>query len=321
MPPSSSGPISVQPYAPEHAPAFLRLLNLARGQDTALESFLGQDAAWPASQIRQRAMAMQEGVAVGMVELRHFDYLPLGWLLLTLVVDPASRHQSSGAGLYRWAEHQAATLGADGLGANVLDDDPDSREWAVRRGFTLRAHRFASELNLLQTQPAPELPLGVTIRDMTGATPAEWERLVSLYGDLLMDTPDMFGQPRWAPEQLRAHTRDNPRARPDWTLLAVSETGETLGLCQGVQISMGIYNEFTGVIPAARGQGLARALKLELIRRAQAAGVLLMRTNNHAANGPMLSMNNRLCFVQLSGSWEMRRALGDETDALNRQFT
>ncbi len=309
MPPSSPGPVTIQPYNPENAAAFLRLLNLARGQDTALEAFLSQDANWPASQIRERAVAVQEGRAVGMAELRHFDYLPAGWLLFTLAVDPAGRRQGSGAGLYRWAQQQAASLGAAGLGGNVLDHDTHSRGWAERRGFALHAHRFASQLDLLQVQPAPELPPGVTIRDMTGATPAEWERLVSLYGDLLTDTPDMAGQPRWAPEQLRAHTRDNPRARADWTLLAVSETGEWLGLCQGVQISTGIYNEFTGVIPAARGLGLARGLKLELIRRARAAGVGLMRTNNHAANGPMLRVNSRLGFVQLSGSWEMRRTL------------
>ena len=305
---SSPGSITVEPYAPEHAAAFLRLLNLVRDQDTALDSFLSQDAAWPASQIRRRAVAVQKGVAVGMAELRHFDYLPLGWLLLTLAVDPAGRRQGSGAGLYRWAEQQAAGFGAAGLGGNVLDNDPQSRDWAERRGFAPHAHRFASQLGLGHAHPAPELPAGVTLRDMTGATPAEWEGFISLYGDLLMDTPDMADQPRWAPEQLRAHTRDNPRARPDWTLLAVSETGEWLRLCQGVQISTGIYNEFTGVIPAARGQGLARALKLELIQRAQAAGVLLMRTNNHANNLPMLGVNSRLGFVQLSGSWEMRRS-------------
>ena len=309
MPTSSPSPVSVQPYAPEHAPAFLRLLNLARGQSGSLEAFLSQDAAWPASQLRQRAVAVQMGAVVGMAELSHFDYVPAGWLRLTLAVDPEARSQGTGAALCGWIQAQADNLRPGGLSVSVLDDDPHSREWAERRGFALHAHRFASQLDLLQTYPAPEFPLGVTIRDMTGATPAEWERLETLYGDLLTQTPDLANQPRWTPEQLRAHTRDNPRARPDWTLLAVSETGETLGLCQGVQISTGIYNEFTGVVSQARGRGLARALKLELIRRAQAAGVLLMRANNHAANGPMLGVNNRLGFVQLSGSWEMRRAL------------
>ena len=91
-------------------------------------------------------------------------------------------------------------------------------------------------------------------------------------------------------------------------LLAVNEQ-EGLGLCHGLPISSGIYNEFTAMVPAARGQGLARALKLELIRRARAAGVGLMRTNNHAANLPMLSVNRRLGFVARTGSWELHREL------------
>ena len=95
---------------------------------------------------------------------------------------------------------------------------------------------------------------------------------MTLYGDLLLETPDLAGQPRWTREQLRAHTQDNPRSPPEWLLLAVSAAGEWLALCQGTRISTGIYNEFTGTVAGARGQGLARALKLQLIRRARAAG-------------------------------------------------
>lgn len=32
-----------------------------------------------------------------------------------------------------------------------------------------------------------------------------------------------------------------------------------------------------------------------------------MRTNNHAANAPMLAVNRRLGFRAASGSWELRR--------------
>ncbi|WP_425146750.1 hypothetical protein [Deinococcus sp.] len=36
-----------------------------------------------------------------------------------------------------------------------------------------------------------------------------------------------------------------------------------------------------------------------------------MRTDNHAANGPMLSVNGRLFFEALTGSWELRRVLAE----------
>ena len=299
----------LRPYAPHDAPKFLRLINLARGQNAALESLLAQDVAWPTGHVRRRAVVVREETVVGVAELSRFEYLPPGWLRLTLAVDPEARQQGLGAALYRWVQAQAAQLQSDGLSVSVLDHDINSRDWAFRRGFVLHAHRFASELDLGTEFPPPELPAGVTLRDMAGASPAEWDRLETLYGDLLTQTPDLEGQPRWTPEALRSNLRDNPRARPDWTLVATNDTGEWLGLCQGATISTGIYNEFTAVISAARGQELARALKLELIRRAQAAGVRLMRTNNHAANGPMQSVNRRLGFVARSGSWELRREL------------
>ncbi|WP_407568893.1 GNAT family N-acetyltransferase [Deinococcus altitudinis] len=299
----------LRPYAPHDAPEFLCLLNLARAQSTALESFLSQEAVWPAEHVRRRAVAVHEDVVVGMAELSRFEYLPPGWLRLTLAVNPRVRQQGLGAELYRWVQAQAEHLRPGGLSVSILDHETGSRDWAERHGFVLHAHRFASELDLGAEFPPPELPAGVTLRDMVGASPADWDRLETLYGDLLTQTPDLEGQPRWTPEQLRSNLRDNPRARPDWTLVAVDGAGGWLGLCQGATISTGIYNEFTAVLPAARGQGLARALKLELIRRAQAAGVRLMRTNNHAANAPMLGVNRRLGFVAQSGSWELRQEL------------
>jgi GNAT superfamily N-acetyltransferase len=303
----------LRPYDVQDAPDFLRLLNRARAQNTALESFLAQDAAWPAEAFRQRAVAVHAGTVVGMAELSRFDYLPPGWLRLTLATEESVRGYGVGGRLLAWAMQEAGKAEANGVSLSVLDTDPLSLSWAERQGFRPHAHRFASELDLRGEFPLPTFPAGVTARDMQGASPAEWERLEALFGDLLTQTPDLAGQPRWTPAQLRAHLRDHPRARPDWTLVAVTETdggpGSWLGVCQGAVISTGIYNEFTGVVPAARGQGIAHALKLELIRRARAAGVPLMRTNNHAANGPMLSVNGRLGFVAQSGSWELHRPL------------
>ena len=289
------------------AAEFLRLRNLASGHGVSLDSFLSAESNWPPHHVRQRAVIEVSGAVAGIAEVRSFDYVPPNWLLLTLSVDPVARGQGTGSRLYLWAQQQAQELRLDGLAANVLDTAPHSRAWAEGRGFALHAHRFASELNLTGPQPAPEFPSGVQVRDMTQATDADWDSLESLYGDLLMHTPDLAGQPRWTAEALRLALRNSPRLRPDWLLLAVDAGGEVLGLCHGVPISTGIYNEFTAVVPGARGLGLARALKLELIRRARTAGVQRMRTNNHASNAPMLRANAALGFVPLAGSWELRR--------------
>ncbi|WP_424950206.1 GNAT family N-acetyltransferase [Deinococcus sp.] len=300
----------IRAYDPvQDAAGFLKLLNLATGQNTALDYFLAQEAARPDDQGWARQVADQGGRVVGLAELSPFDFIPPAWRRLVVSVELEAREQGQGSALLEWAHAEAGAQEVAGLSLNVLDHDPASREWAELRGYALHAHRFASQLDLGQAHPVPEWPTGIRLRDMTQATSGDWERLTDLYGDLLMQTPDLEGQPRWTSEQLRAHSQNNPRSRPDWMLLAVSAGGEWLAFCQGTRISTGIYNEFTGVIPAARGQGLARALKLELIRRAQAAGLGVMRTNNHAANGPMLSVNRRLGFEALAGRWELRRAL------------
>ena len=65
------------------------------------------------------------------------------------------------------------------------------------------------------------------------------------------------------------------------------------------------HNKFTAVLPQARGRGLTLPLKLEAIRRAQSAGLRVMRTNNHSENVPMLAVNRRLGFVPQVGKWEM----------------
>jgi len=295
----------LRPYAVQDAPDVLHLRNQVTGHEVPLDRFLDQDAAWPPDQVRRRVVDVERRTVIGMAEVSHFEYLPPDWLRLTLNVAPASRHRGSGARLYGWVQEQVEDLRPEGLAVSVLDQDPDSRDWALRRGFEMHAHRFASQLNLRSEFPLPEFPSGISLRDMQGVSSTDWDQLEQLYGDLLTQTPDLAGQPRWTPAVLRAAMRDNPRARPEWTLVAADASGAWLGLCQGVTISTGIYNEFTGVIAKARGQGLARALKLELIRRARTAGVLQMRTNNHAANLPMLRVNRRLGFVPLTGSWEL----------------
>jgi GNAT superfamily N-acetyltransferase len=55
----------------------------------------------------------------------------------------------------------------------------------------------------------------------------------------------------------------------------------------------------TGTMPAYRGQGLGLATKVEALRRAKAAGVTEVRTDNHERNAPMLAINRRLGYQTL----------------------
>jgi GNAT superfamily N-acetyltransferase len=55
-------------------------------------------------------------------------------------------------------------------------------------------------------------------------------------------------------------------------------------------------NAFTGTLPPYRGRGLARLVKLAVIRRLAELGIPLLLTVNHDANTPMLAVNERLGF-------------------------
>jgi GNAT superfamily N-acetyltransferase len=55
-------------------------------------------------------------------------------------------------------------------------------------------------------------------------------------------------------------------------------------------------NAFTGVLPEQRGQGLARLVKLAVIRHLAEAGVTFLVTENDETNAPMLAVNARLGF-------------------------
>jgi GNAT superfamily N-acetyltransferase len=58
---------------------------------------------------------------------------------------------------------------------------------------------------------------------------------------------------------------------------------------------------WTGTLRRVRGQGVARALKLETIAQAIALGVPRVRTGNDAANAPILHINEALGYRSIPG--------------------
>lgn len=59
-------------------------------------------------------------------------------------------------------------------------------------------------------------------------------------------------------------------------------------------------NAFTGVLPEFRRRGLARLVKLAVIRHLAERGVALLVTDNDERNAPMLAVNQRLGFRPLT---------------------
>jgi GNAT superfamily N-acetyltransferase len=71
--------------------------------------------------------------------------------------------------------------------------------------------------------------------------------------------------------------------------------GQSHALASGVagEVEYG----YTGVLPAYRNQGIARAMKLYVLRWAKAQGYTLVRSWSHSQNEAMIRVNLHLGFI------------------------
>ncbi|MDV6373082.1 GNAT family N-acetyltransferase [Deinococcus arenicola] len=306
--------MKVRPFIPADAPAWVDLGHALTDRQTTDEFVRAENERRAAGQIDCRWVAEFRGQLIGTGHLTFFPFDPPGFLSAGVMVAPGYRNRGVGRALWKTVQDEAGRLGVSDLAASVSDTDADSLAWAGRWGFTQHLHRFASELNLMgfdgslfQADLERAAAQGVTFTDMADADGATLDRYLNFVADRLTETPDLAGHPRWPLAQVREILRLDTYPRPDWLVLARGPGGEWLGITAMVSIFGGAmaYNELTAMHPSARGRGLALPLKLEAVRRARAAGMGRMRTNNHSQNAPMLAVNRRLGFVSLAGQVEL----------------
>ena len=303
--------MSLRAFTPADAPAWAALTNAALVQQTTPERLLEEDARRdPAEPSRRWVWEGGDGLA-GVARLHRFAFDPPGFLHAQVVVAPAWRGQGVGAALWKAVQDAA---GGVPLAAGVADDDPASLAWAQGLGFARHLHRFASVLDLTAFDEAPFAPdleraaaQGVTLTDLGGADADTLARYLDFFADRLTETPDLAGHPRWSAAQVRASLHLDHDPHPEWLVVATGQGGGWLGTSALVRYGSLAYNELTALVPHARGRGLALPLKLEAIRRARAAGLTRMKTNNLSTNAPMLAVNRRLGFAAQPGAFGLHR--------------
>jgi GNAT superfamily N-acetyltransferase len=70
-----------------------------------------------------------------------------------------------------------------------------------------------------------------------------------------------------------------------------------------------VWTNWTTTARAARGLGIARALKLATVAQAIELGVPSVRTDNDYENAPILHLNDQLGYQRIPGEIELRRPL------------
>ncbi|MCB5178481.1 GNAT family N-acetyltransferase [Streptomyces antimicrobicus] len=229
-----------------------------------------------------------------------------------LAVRPGARRRGIGSALW---ERVRETLLADGrttVGA-VIDTDGPGEAFARSLGFT-NALPMA-----WYVQDVPAGPGAVTVPDTPGYTLVGWSGLVpdhlapalAVAHDAMEDAPTGELEertPAWTPERLRAVQQlVLDRGGELLTVAAVSADGEVAAYTELMLPDPAAERAVqydTVVVPAHRGRGLGRAVKLRMLATVAGSHPGLRRIGTTVAdeNAPMRAVNAELGYVRERGA-------------------
>jgi GNAT superfamily N-acetyltransferase len=231
---------------------------------------------------------------------------PLPDLLLNIEVDPDYRRRGIGTGLLEAVD--AATDRRLPTLVMIPETDPGSLAFAREHGFVERDRQSESRLDMASFDPgrfasarAAAEASGIELKSMAEVESIEMRRrLFELANSVTRDMPSQEPMAAMTYDEFVASWLEAPHSRPD--LLIIGFDGAAPVAVSMVNVQPGGsngYNWMTGVLGSHRGHGLGLAVKVEALRRAKAAGVTEVRTNNHQRNAPMLTINERLGYETL----------------------
>ncbi len=231
---------------------------------------------------------------------------------LSLGVEPAFRGQGAGTRLLEQLLDDLKAMGAHTARVRVQDSDPGSIAYFERRGFREYQRMLKLTQDLSSLPPRPTFDLG-SVEIVTLAS--ELER----YGEACLpaihemqnacfaDVPT--GEPFIPPTLEFFHKRvRDPRVLHQCFFLA-KDGGAYVGISYASPSEDWLGQWFTGVIPAYRGRGLARALKWRITEYGLAHGFREVRTSTLQANLPMKKANEALGFQVRRAEVRLQKAL------------
>jgi RimJ/RimL family protein N-acetyltransferase len=211
---------------------------------------------------------------------------------------PEDRHRGLGTALAADLFAFALDGGQERCASATVEGDEASLRFATRLGLSIEGRAQYGSLDLSGPETA-----GPTAGpdDIAIASYAERPDLVRAIYELdlavMPEVPAMRGLVKPSFEAWSADTIDDPALSHDMSLVAL-EGDRVVG-------SIEIYDEgdgvaiigLTAVDPAARRRGIATRLKVEMARRARAAGWRRVDTQNDGSNEAIRGLNARLGYV------------------------
>ena len=230
-----------------------------------------------------------------------------------ICVLPDARRRGVGTALFDHVSAYCRSLGKSELETHTFEDDPDGVAFGERRGFTCIMRQRSLRLFLAECPPpSVDPPEGVTLTTLAERPDLVrdvWEVAAEAWPDIPFDGDAPLHPGEF--EEFEALSLTGPKFIPDATFVAL-EDGETVGYAQLVwhdhSHAIGRHG-MLAVRRAARGRGIAGALKAAQIAWALEHGLTELRTENEERNAPMRAVNAKYPYQPLPDGLVLRGPL------------
>ncbi len=226
----------------------------------------------------------------------------------SIVVHPAHRRAGVGAALWNELSQHLDRIGALRVVAYSRADD-DSVAFVGACGFTLESTDRTSAVDPRTLPEPPEPPAGIAVLPMSDFA----DDPLPVYEADRESALDEPGPSDFSGVTYESWTRliwQAPDCDHDLSVAAVAD-GAVVGMAflYSDRETGRAMNAGTGVVRAARGQGLGLLMKQHSLARAASAGIARVITQNDDTNAPMLAINAKLGYEPLAigHAWVLER--------------
>lgn len=221
---------------------------------------------------------------------------------LHLLVEPSARRRRVGSVLLDEVLRRARELDVEAVRGSWTT--PAGAAFAAHCGAVAESRAVYSILDLPEAElPEPYVPNGFRLLTWLGSVPDEHLPAYAEARAAMDDAPhpEELEYPTWSAETIRASEASLARRQREMRLTVAMDDDGAIGSFTELRVSFGSalgFTDDTGTVAARRGLGLARAVKLESLRRLRIdhPEISVVSTSNAEENSVMRHLNESLGF-------------------------